>query len=1255
LVGIAVLLLTAWLAIPPLLKSQAQTRGTEWLGRTVSIGDVAFEPWRLALTVRDVAIGPAAGAASAPPLFKLGSVRAVVSMSSLWQRAPVIESLRIDSPHLNLTRTAEGHYDVDDLIARLAALPAPAADAEPSRFALYNLELRNGSLRFDDRPVGRVQQVGDLAVGLPFLSNLPSDIEVKVQPFVEFKLNGAAFSTGGQAKPFAKAREADLQFKLAPLDARPYLGYLPASLPVRPTAARLAAELRLDFQQPPADGGAARPKVQLSGWVAATDLALAEPAGAPLLGWRELRIGLRDVRPLERHVGLSELRLDGARLSARRAADGRINVLELAGPGAPAPAADGAANAPTASASTPTAGASAWHLELDTLELKDAQLDWADAAVRPAAELRLQDIGLKLGPLRWPDPAPMPLRATLTLQGSAPAPLGGLVIEGQASDRQATLNLQLDHLVLDALAPYLADMLLPKASGQLSAQAELDWSAAADAPRLKIALPEASLSGFALTDAPARGARSRPAATTLQQFAIQGASVDLLARQAQLGSIRLTRPMLHLQREASGPWNVERWVLPGAGAEPGAAARRGGPPAAGAAAQATRRTAKAGPAEPVWSVKLKDLSLEGGRISVSDAAAGPGRAQAPWRLEVDALRLRVQDAAWPAPGGAPIRLQAAARLAAPAAPGAAAASIKGGTIDWSGRLGLAPLQASGVLRIARLPVPLFAPFYAEHLPLHLQSAELSGPTQLSLRLDPAGLHLSTTGDLHVDELQLLAPGTDASPDDGDELLSWQSLALDGLAVKLAPGALPQVDIRGVTLADFHARLLVTEQGKLNLQSAVAAPAAASAAGAGSEPAVAPASATPAASAASAPAPGLPLELNVGPTRLVNGRIDFSDHFIRPNYSTRLTELNGQLGAFRSGTREMATLDLRGKAEGTALLEIAGQLNPTANPLALDIHAKASDLELAPLSAYSGKYAGYAIERGKLSMDVSYRIDPDGKLEAKNQVVLNQLTFGDKVESPDATKLPVLLAVALLKDRNGVIDINLPISRSLNDPQFSVGGIIVKIIVNLLTKAFTAPFALLSGGGGPDLSVVPFQPGTAQMTEAGALALDKVAKALTDRPSLTMTVTGTADAAVERDDALREALQARLVAERRRELARGGARPADDAPIVLSAEDRTRLVGEVYRQAKLPNKPRNAIGMAKDIPGAEMEALLRQSMVVDADTMRELALQRGVAVRDALVARGLPVGRLFLAAPRLHAPGEGDGAWSPRAQLSLAVH
>jgi len=286
------------------------------------------------------------------------------------------------------------------------------------------------------------------------------------------------------------------------------------------------------------------------------------------------------------------------------------------------------------------------------------------------------------------------------------------------------------------------------------------------------------------------------------------------------------------------------------------------------------------------------------------------------------------------------------------------------------------------------------------------------------------------------------------------------------------------------------------------------------------------------------------------------------------------------------------------------------------------------------------------------------------------VILNQLTFGEKIASPEATKLPVLLAVALLKDRNGVIDLNLPISGSINDPQFSVGGIIVKLIFNLIAKALTSPFSLLAGGGSDDLSQVEFTPGTATLSAGSGATIDKVAKALTDRPALKMTVTGASDPASEREAYQQALIDARLVAEQRREALRSGTAPAAaasaaaaaasaaSAPVAtpaLNGEERNRLLKEVYKQTDIPNKPRNVLGFQKDIPPAEMEALLKTRLLVTEEAMRELALQRGIAVRDALIAKGLPSERLFLAAPKLRVSGEEDAKWTPRVQLTLSTN
>ncbi len=316
---------------------------------------------------------------------------------------------------------------------------------------------------------------------------------------------------------------------------------------------------------------------------------------------------------------------------------------------------------------------------------------------------------------------------------------------------------------------------------------------------------------------------------------------------------------------------------------------------------------------------------------------------------------------------------------------------------------------------------------------------------------------------------------------------------------------------------------------------------------------------------------------------------------------------------------------------------------------MDIQGKVRDLELPPLSPYSAKYAGYGIERGKLSVNVAYQIDPSGQLSASNQIVLNQLSFGDRVAGSEAPNLPVKLAVALLADRQGVIDINLPVSGSINDPQFRLGPIIWRLVLNLIGKAITAPFSLIASalGGGDELSRVDFAPGGSVLDEAGRKRLDTVAKALADRPALQLTVIGQADLAVERSAYQRAQLQRLLLAEKRRELARSGANIVGE--LVVAPEEAPALLKSVYRRADMP-KPRNAIGIAKDIPVPEMEALLLAAQPVSADAMRELAVARGVAVKDYLATRALPESRMFLGAPVLSREGD---AWRPQAELKLA--
>ncbi len=1220
LVGVLLLLgVAAWLGVPPLVKWQAEKQLSELTGREVTLGEVSFRPWSLQLEVKNLAIAAAPSSTAGGPQFRLDRLQVDADARSLLRLAPVVESLQIEAPRLRLARTADGHYDIDDVLQRLAPKAGGPPSGKTPRFAIYNVELRNGEVLFDDAPVRRQHRLSGLTLAVPFLSNLPSQVDVSVEPRVAFTLDGAVYDSGAQAVPFARSRSGALNLSVSALDLEHYVGYLPASLPVRVERGRIGAVLALDFAAPE-QGDAS---ISLRGKVVASDLTLAEPSGEPLLAAGRISMALNDVQPLAKKVALGALRVDGLELHLARDAQGAVSLQRLRP--APTSAAE-PASAPAAAAGPP------WQLSLDSFDIADARVLWDDAAVKPASAWVLDGIGASAQQLQWPVSASIPfsLRATLKPQGDDSTTLAAVSLEGEATDKAATARLEVSGLSLAALAPYVNAAAHVRVAGTGAASGKIEWAAAtpAQAQRIAVALDQVTLDGVKVDD-PAAGKARRGETLAMQRLQLAGVDADLTAQSIVVASMKLQRPEVRLERSAQGAWNLMALAGPTKLAE-------------------SERVLVRSAAEATWQVRLDDFTLDDGRLKFIDAAPAKGRAGAPpetVRLGIDKLRVALQGMQL---RGAHLvstpKLQVVARIADEGETGAGA---KPAQIEWRGRFGMQPLLVSGKARVERFPAHAVQAYLPHELGLRLKRVDVGFLGELSLQqADGAGLSVDASGNVLLADLRL-----DALADAGamraatvdDELLSWQSLALNGLSVSLRPGAVPKVAIRDATLSDFFARLVLTEQGNLNLRD-VAPARQASAASA----------AAPAESAASGVvATRLPLELELGGLRLAGGRVDYSDRFVRPNFSAALTELNGQIGAFRTGSGEPAILQLSGRVAGTGLLEIAGQLNPGAVPRELDITAKATDLELAPLSTYAGKYAGYAIERGKMSVAVHYKIEPDGRLEASHQLVLNQLTFGERVESPTATKLPVLFAVALLKDRHGVIDINLPVSGTLNDPQFSLGPLIWKVIVNLLAKALTAPFTLLSGGAGPDMSMVAFQAGTSVPTASGSEALDKVAKALADRPALKMTVVGEADADAEREAYQRARVEQRLLQEQRREqLQASGAASAPGALPGLAEADRARLMKEVYRQTDLPDKPRNLIGMKADIPPQDMESLLIKHVNVSPEAMRELALQRGLAVRDTLIAKGLPGDRLFLGEPRLRASGSGDPAWTPQVRLSL---
>ncbi|WP_238552224.1 DUF748 domain-containing protein [Herminiimonas sp. CN] len=598
-----------------------------------------------------------------------------------------------------------------------------------------------------------------------------------------------------------------------------------------------------------------------------------------------------------------------------------------------------------------------------------------------------------------------------------------------------------------------------------------------------------------------------------------------------------------------------------------------------------------------WSARLENHSLPQPVVTV-----------------IAPLHLALQDVSSAPSSRMPIKLKASVN--------------KTGQMILNGNVGLAPLHTELALDLKSVDLMQLQPYFTEQVNILLTRASLSGKGALQLDQAPDGaLKGGFKGDMTL--------GNVATVDkiSANDFLRWKSLFFGGVDLRLAPFGLT---VDQVALSDFFARVIIDPSGRINLQDVRRSHP-------GDEKSVTEANAGSAATPpvkavapATKPDSKAPL-VTIRKLTLQGGKVRFTDNFIKPNYTANLMDFGGVVAGLSSDPATNASVDLHGQVN-SAPLSIAGRINPLKGDLSMDIQAKVRGMELAPLSPYSDKYVGYGIEKGKLSFEVAYAIK-NRTLTAQNRLILEQLTLGQKVDSPSATKLPVQFALALLRDRNGVIDINLPIGGSLDDPQFSVGGIIVKVIVNVITKAITAPFALLGSlfGGSEELSWLAFDPGHANIAPAAEAKLQNLAKALADRPALKLEITGRTDSETDRTGLQRASIERKVRALKLKDLVARG-ESAETSDIVVKPEEYRALLTRVYKSEKFP-KPRNVIGLQKDLPVDEMEKLMIANTLVSDDDLTALGNRRAQAVKEWLLKSGqVSDERIFILASK---PGAED--------------
>lgn len=567
-----------------------------------------------------------------------------------------------------------------------------------------------------------------------------------------------------------------------------------------------------------------------------------------------------------------------------------------------------------------------------------------------------------------------------------------------------------------------------------------------------VRLASVELGNFILTDA------SEPSPLiSLPGLALRKMSASLSGQTVHVDQIVLSKGDLDVRREADGSINWTTRLDSLVNRLEKTSASGTSPPSPAKPDNAT---------SPAWVATLGELDLNGFRVDVED------------RVPIPAVKTSLENI------GMRIFPQLDAK-SAHALEGKLTIGT-GGTLGFKGTFAEQPLAVTGDLDLKELSLPPFAPYAARVARFALESGSLDTTGRFSFRqTDKAQAEFN--GRVAVQKFS-------ANDLDQDErFLAWQALTVEGLRWQMEPGRLT---IRDIIADQPFTRVMINADRSINLVRIMETD---------TEPT---SGKTPAAPSTSAE-PDYPVRIDR--IRMRNGAMLFADLSLRPQFATGIQSLNGDIKGFSTTPGTHTSINLKGRVDQYGRADITGSINPLAGDQYTDIAIKFQNLELTTLTPYSAKFAGYRIDKGKLSMDLAYKINKR-QLEATNKVVFNQLTLGEKVDSPDAVKLPVKLALAIMKDKNGNIDLDLPVTGSLDDPQFKVGPLIWKAFVNVLAKVAAAPFNFIAGlvGGDENMDSLPFKAGSSALEPEAVTRLESLAKALTERPAIGIEIRGTFD-------------------------------------------------------------------------------------------------------------------------------------------------
>ncbi|MGU5693279.1 DUF748 domain-containing protein [Aeromonas veronii] len=672
------------------------------------------------------------------------------------------------------------------------------------------------------------------------------------------------------------------------------------------------------------------------------------------------------------------------------------------------------------------------------------------------------------------------------------------------------------------------------------------------------------------------------------QLALSELAVDGQKQSLQIGKVTLQQPLLKATLNPQQELDLADLLIEQAPAKPVKEANTANEVASNAAPKSAQQAKTAGngkkqvPDKP-WQWQIKQILIDKGDLTLTESSSGKPQAR-----QLSGLKLALGPLG--SKGEQPSKLTLATHF------------NQSSPLAFDGQLTLSPFTLSGDINQQGLPLTLAQPYLADLVRIKVQNGLLSSKTRLDLATTAQGdlSKLTLQGGLDINGLKVVDRA------DNQRLLEFNTLALTGLTYD---GISQQMRIKDIALNKPFARIEINEDGTTNLQQLLL-------------PQPAPTNSTHATAGSKAP----DFRFTIDQLRTEQGNLRFADRSLSQDFVADIASLGGQSRHISNIPGQRSDLAFNGKVDRYAPVTIRGGTNLlVANPI-LDIAVAFHNLELTTFTPYSGTYAGYAIDKGQLSMKLHYKLEGN-RLEGDNDITIKKLQLGEKIKSDQAKDLPLGLAIALLSDANGVIQMNLKVKGDLDQPDFSIGNIFWDVLGNTLSKAITSPFSLLASlaDGTEDLDELPFLPGDPDLTPTQQEKLVKLAQALKDRPKLSMNIRGKVNFNEERPILQRQKLE--------RVLAKLTGNQAD---LDLLEQDSAlqEALARAYEERFGEDLDDLADRLHLDEESAALRAqaviLLRDQQLITAKSLRNLAMRRAQNTKEFLVdSQGIAPERLFV--------------------------